>query len=120
MVGIRLRFVQNTYIFHHRIQIQLRDKRQRCQSDPVVVITVHADLLMKLGILISYSLRSLFTYEDLQWTQKIIFGNRPYNNINYTLIPWEKFDDLVGKQANNFFPLQFIAWIILGSDTFHK
>ena len=39
MVVIRLWFVQNTYIFHYKIQTQLWDRRQKCQFDPVAVTT---------------------------------------------------------------------------------
>ena len=48
MVGIRWWFVQNTHIFHYMTQIQLRDKRRKCQTDPVVVTTMCAHLMTKL------------------------------------------------------------------------
>ena len=95
--------MQNSHIFHYKSQVQLRDKRRKCQADPLVITTMYVNLMMKLQILILYPLRSLIAFEDLQWNKKIFFGNCHYNFIKYVIIPWEKFDDLVSEQTNNFF-----------------
>ena len=59
-----------------------------------------------------YPPTSPFAFEDLQWTQQVLFGNGCYI-INYVVIPWERlYDYIVGEQDNDIFLCKFTKKIV--------
>ena len=47
---------------------------------------VQANVIMKLQELTHYLVKLPFAFEDLEWTQQVIFKNGHYNTMNYAVI----------------------------------